>query len=607
MTLIAPLPPIHPAANFLPMLDGAELQALSDDIRANGQREPCVMFRGQLLDGRNRWLACDRAGVTPLSREFGSRPSDGSDPVGAVISWNLHRRHLSESQRAMVAARARALFESEARERMALGGKATGGDEEARANLRNAGPVHTTQRAAKLLHVSPRSVTSASVVLSSKMPELSRAVDRGHVAVSAAADVVKGGSKAIESVREALATGDEKKIKQAVKQAARDVRKEDGKPRRTGDAYMSAGGFVRPLLPLIAPGSTILEPCAGAGDLVGPLCEAGHTLMTADIDPAAAVDHHLDMTRAESWAQLPPADWVVSNLPFSRALAILRHAVEHARVGVAVILRLTFLEPTTEGPDARADWLAAHPLTKQIVLPRYSFTGDGKVDSVTCAWMIWERGKAPAIFIPRPDDDGMPGDVTYLVEERYVADMVRRSMSDGDAPAPLVCRTPTQAECEALAAECPEFVTRGPLPGVPVSMCPLADAGPLPVHIDDPALIRSILAAESSDLRGEGRILPPVAITGRLYTTQGLEMDGDRCVRADLWRLTDTRNWTGKIYAPAKLRALWDAGTIERGDLSGLYVKCGSKAYVLDGERRAFTWEGQPEAPQPPKKRGRKS
>lgn len=417
MTLIAPMPAIHPAADFFPLIDGKDLQSLADDIKANGQREPCVMLRGKLLDGRNRWRACSLLGIEPAQREFGSRASDGADPIRFVLSVNLHRRHLDASQRAMVAAKARDLFEEEARERRRLGGKAASGDEQARANLREAPNMTTTSRAASLLKVSPRSVSSASVVLASKVPGLAGAVERGDVAVSAAAEVAKGGGgAAIEKVKAALETGDPRKIKQVVKEAAREIRKEDGKPRRAGDAYMSAAGFVRPILPLLAPGSTVIECCAGACDLVGPLREAGHTVITADVDPACAVDHHLDMTEAASWAKLAEPDWVISNLPFSRALAILRHAVERARVGVAVILRLTFLEPTTEGPEARADWLEAHPLTKQIVLPRYSFTGDGKVDSVTCAWMIWERGKAPAIYIPKPDDKGMPGDVRELVE-----------------------------------------------------------------------------------------------------------------------------------------------------------------------------------------------
>jgi hypothetical protein len=53
---------------------------------------------------------------------------------------------------------------------------------------------------------------------------------------------------------------------------------------------------------------------------------------------------------------------------------------------VAMLLRLSFLEPTRE----RGPWLAKNPPDLVIVLPRISFTGDGKTDSVTCAWMIWD-------------------------------------------------------------------------------------------------------------------------------------------------------------------------------------------------------------------------
>ncbi len=94
------MPPIHPAANLFPMLPEAELQELAADIKANGLQQPIVMFGAQLLDGRNRWRACEIAGVEPRLRDW-----SGTDPIGFVVSMNLKRRHLDESQRAMVAAR----------------------------------------------------------------------------------------------------------------------------------------------------------------------------------------------------------------------------------------------------------------------------------------------------------------------------------------------------------------------------------------------------------------------------------------------------------------------------------------------------------------------
>lgn len=68
-----------------------------------------------------------------------------------------------------------------------------------------------------------------------------------------------------------------------------------------------------------------------------------------------------------------------------------------AIVGVAMLLRLSYLEPTKD----RGHWLNDHPPTQMIVLPRISFTGDGKTDSVTCAWMIWHKQGKGTITIER--------------------------------------------------------------------------------------------------------------------------------------------------------------------------------------------------------------
>jgi hypothetical protein len=88
----------HPAAAVWPLMPGEELDALADDITANGLLHPIVLtVDGQILDGRNRLEACARAGVDP---EFVVH--DG-DPVAYVLGANLHRRHISKGQLAMAA------------------------------------------------------------------------------------------------------------------------------------------------------------------------------------------------------------------------------------------------------------------------------------------------------------------------------------------------------------------------------------------------------------------------------------------------------------------------------------------------------------------------
>jgi hypothetical protein len=48
----------HPYADLFPMMSTAELEALTADIAANGLRHPIVRYKGMVLDGRNRLLAC---------------------------------------------------------------------------------------------------------------------------------------------------------------------------------------------------------------------------------------------------------------------------------------------------------------------------------------------------------------------------------------------------------------------------------------------------------------------------------------------------------------------------------------------------------------------
>lgn len=107
----------HPVADLFPMMDTSALNALAADIEANGLREAIVLHEDKVLDGRSRLAACQLAGVEPRFEQY--------VPAGSltayVLSKNLHRRHMTPSQLALVAANARPLFEEEARARMLAG------------------------------------------------------------------------------------------------------------------------------------------------------------------------------------------------------------------------------------------------------------------------------------------------------------------------------------------------------------------------------------------------------------------------------------------------------------------------------------------------------
>ena len=98
--------PVHPAADIFPMLSDEELDDLAADIKANGLLQPFVVAKVEgawtLVDGRNRREACRRAGVRPGFEDV--HDLNGTDPVGYIISANIHRRHMNKGQQAMAVA-----------------------------------------------------------------------------------------------------------------------------------------------------------------------------------------------------------------------------------------------------------------------------------------------------------------------------------------------------------------------------------------------------------------------------------------------------------------------------------------------------------------------
>ena len=131
----------------------------------------------------------------------------------------------------------------------------------------------------------------------------------------------------------------------------------------------------------------ILDPCAGTGAIARVLESAGHPVVTADLNPEHGPQEVSDASTAALYTQVGPVDWVVTNPPYRMPVCfeIVAQAVAHARVGVAMLLRLSFREPTR----VRGPWLAAHPVSRLLTLPRTSYTQNGKSDSVTTEWCVW--------------------------------------------------------------------------------------------------------------------------------------------------------------------------------------------------------------------------
>jgi ParB-like chromosome segregation protein Spo0J len=83
--------PFHPFANQFPLLNGAEFEKFVADIAANGLQEPITLYRGAVLDGRNRYRACLKLKLDPKFETF---KGDDAAAFAYVFSKNIHRRHL---------------------------------------------------------------------------------------------------------------------------------------------------------------------------------------------------------------------------------------------------------------------------------------------------------------------------------------------------------------------------------------------------------------------------------------------------------------------------------------------------------------------------------
>lgn len=227
----------HPYANLFPLIEGQEFYDLAEDIRANGLRDPIDLIQVgdsdfQILDGRNRyralvWLATSGAilggmdawgswhgQVLPPEKVSNARDrglfalyGDADDALAYVLSKNLSRRHLTDDQRRMVAAR-----------------------------LVNLGPGRKSQssqiakisrdEAAERLTTDVAGVDRARAVISHAVPDVVEAVEQGRVSVAAAAEIASQPAERQAEIVAALPRDEAGRLTPEVKKALAPVIKE---------------------------------------------------------------------------------------------------------------------------------------------------------------------------------------------------------------------------------------------------------------------------------------------------------------------------------------------------------------------------------------------
>lgn len=156
-------------AMLFPPMNGPTFEQMKADVAERGFVEKGTICEGKLLDGRNRQRIAIALGVPfPVEEYDGDRSTMGKFQF--VVSKNLHRRHLTESQRAILAARSTSIYEkiaAENKERMREGAKKGGeskGQELVPEPSETKGGTHTREQVGKMFNVSGSYVSRAAAI-----------------------------------------------------------------------------------------------------------------------------------------------------------------------------------------------------------------------------------------------------------------------------------------------------------------------------------------------------------------------------------------------------------------------------------------------------------
>lgn len=253
----------HPLADLFPLLEGGELAELTADVKTNGLQYPIVRHEGKILDGRNRWLACEKTGVEPRFTDY-----DGPDPLAFVVSANLHRRHMNIGQRGLVAARLANMTDGQKKS-----------DKPGTSIEAPETPAVSIPDAAKILGVSPATVERAKTVLSKAVPEVVKLVESGEVKIHAAREVA---SLPPERQRDLAARGPA-----AVKEAA--AQKDRSRPCRNNGVTVKSNHVVPP--PVVESPKASPEPKPRKVAEPSPVRESVQTVQAPPPEPEPSHPH----------------------------------------------------------------------------------------------------------------------------------------------------------------------------------------------------------------------------------------------------------------------------------------------------------------------------
>jgi hypothetical protein len=177
----------HPLSAAFPEMDEEAFDELMRSIKEHGQREPITLFENKILDGWNRFRACEALNIGPMTTVF-----DGSDPVSYVLDLNIHRRHLTASQKAMAVVTVNSWASVGTNQKQTKGRKQkTDGQDSGTSGSATWRRLKTAKELATEAGVGTRTIERAKLVDEAGDDELKQKVISGVVNLKEAVDLVR--------------------------------------------------------------------------------------------------------------------------------------------------------------------------------------------------------------------------------------------------------------------------------------------------------------------------------------------------------------------------------------------------------------------------------
>ena len=178
---------VHPIAALFPLIEGDEFDQLVASIDRDGLQEPIVLAPDgkTIVDGRNRYLACQKAGRAPTYRTLAAHYTEPLI-VAFIVATNIRRRHLAVGQRAMIGTEIERVYAEEAKQRQRESGGGAGkrGGDTRTVGVNSPQPLERSAvRAARDVGVGDKAVKQAKA-LKAEAPDLAKQVQQGTISLN---------------------------------------------------------------------------------------------------------------------------------------------------------------------------------------------------------------------------------------------------------------------------------------------------------------------------------------------------------------------------------------------------------------------------------------